>query len=152
MPKEKRPIRLRVFVSLLVVVPVALGMKYYSGPLRWWLNNWGSSFGYEIFFMLIAMFILPRRGAITIIAVCVCLVTCGLEFLQLWKPPLLEWARSTFVGRGLLGNMFSWWDLPAYPLGCLLGWFLLRRITRSGTEENSLSNSFAPSSNLRRGS
>jgi len=26
----------------------------------------------------------------------------------------------------LLGDSFSWWDLPAYPIGCLLGWFLLQ--------------------------
>ncbi len=47
-------------------------------------------------------------------------ITCGLEFLQLWHPPILEQIRSTFIGRASLGTTFSWWDEPHYVLGCVL--------------------------------
>jgi hypothetical protein len=105
-------------------------MKYYAGPGRWWLNNWGASFGYEIFFMLLAFIIYPKRSAITVIAIGVCAVTCVLELLQLWQPPWLQAIRSTWLGQALLGHSFSWRDMPAYPMGCLLGWVLLCFIAR----------------------
>jgi hypothetical protein len=120
--------RLRALGVLLIVVPLALLMKYYSGPGRWWLNNWGASYGYEIFFILLTFIVVPRRTAITAIAIWVCLVTCALELLQLWKPPLLQAVRSTWVGESLLGGQFSWSDLPAYPVGSFLGWLLLHRV------------------------
>ena len=111
-----------------VVVIVGLGMKAYVGPAQWWLNNWGASFAYEIFFMLLLFAAFPGRAGATPIAVGVCVATCALEFLQLWEAPLLETARATVIGRSLLGHAFSWADLPAYPLGCFLGWLLLRSI------------------------
>jgi len=62
------------------------------------------------------------------IAVTVCLVTCLLEFAQMWQPPLLQMVRSTVMGRALLGTTFMWRDLPIYPVGCVLGWLLMRRL------------------------
>jgi hypothetical protein len=43
-----------------------------------------------------------------------------LEFAQLWKPTWLQELRGTLIGAGLLGNTFSWWDLPAYPIACAI--------------------------------
>ncbi len=127
-------LRWRIVLALLAVTAFGLAMKLYAGPGRWWVNNWGpASVAYEMFFMLLVFLVVPRRNAITPIAVGVCVVTCVLEALQLWQPPWLQAVRSTFVGGALLGNDFSWWDYPAYPIGCLLGWFLLRGLVR-GTE------------------
>jgi len=120
-------LRFRIVVALLAVTALGFGMKLYPGPGRWWVNHFGpASVAYEVFFMLLAFLVVPRRRAVTPIAVGVCGTTCVLEFLQLWHPPWLEAARSTFLGECLLGDSFSWWDLPAYPIGCLLGWFLLQ--------------------------
>jgi len=120
-------VRLCTVAALPVVVACGLATKSYPGPGRWWVNDWGpASVAYEVLFMLLAFLVVPRREAITPIAVAVCAITCVLEFLQLWHPLWLQAARSTFPGRMLLGNAFSWWDLPAYPIGCILGWFLLR--------------------------
>jgi hypothetical protein len=121
------PLRLRTLALLLVVVPVGLAASLYSGPGRWWINNWGASLAYEVFFIGVAFLFLPSPSRLGAIAVAVCVATCALEFLQLWKPVWLEAVRSTFVGRAVLGNKFSWKDLPAYPLGCLLGWEIIRR-------------------------
>ena len=120
------PLRLRITLTLLGVVAFGFASKFYPGPGRWWVNNWGpASVAYEVFFMLAAFLAVPRRKAITRIAVGVFTLTCLLEFLQLWQPPWLQTIRSTLLGKALLGNTFSWWDLPAYAIGCLLGWFLL---------------------------
>jgi hypothetical protein len=125
----KQTLRLRLVVALPVVAVLSLGAKFYPGPGRWWVNNYGpASVGYEIFFMLLVFLIVPRPSAITPIAVGVCAATCVLEGLQLWQPPWLKTIRSTFLGGALLGGSFSWWDFPAYPAGCLLGWLLLRRL------------------------
>ncbi|MBN2169776.1 MAG: DUF2809 domain-containing protein [Candidatus Krumholzibacteriota bacterium] len=120
-------LRLRTAVFLGVVVALGLAMKLYAGPGRWWLNNWGASFAYECFFMGAVLLIVGSVSRIGTIAVGVCLGTCALEFLQLWQPDWLVAVRATFVGRSVLGHSFAWADLPAYPLGCLLGWCMLRR-------------------------
>ncbi len=124
------PLRRRTAVFLCVVVVLGFALKYYSGPGRWWLNNWGASVAYEWFFMSVALLVVGSGSRIGTIAAAVCLATCALEFLQLWQPDWLVAVRSTFVGRSVLGNSFSWSDLPAYPLGCLLGWLVLRRLAR----------------------
>lgn len=125
--------RTRILAALLAVTLFGLAMKFYPGPGRWWVNYWGpASVAYEIFFMLLVFLVVPRRRAATPIAVGVCTATCLLEGLQLWQPPWLQAVRSTFLGGALLGDTFSWWDLPAYPVGCLLGWFLLRWLARPG--------------------
>jgi len=119
-------IRIRVLVALAVVTALGFALKSYAGPGRWWVNNWGpASVAYELFFMLLVFLFVPRRSAITPVAVGVCAATCTLELLQTWKPPWLEAVRATFLGRTLLGSSFSWWDMPAYVLGSLLGWWLL---------------------------
>jgi hypothetical protein len=114
-------------LALLAVTALGLAAKFYPGPGAWWVNDWGpASVAYEIFFMLLAFLVVPRRAAITPIAVGVCATTCVLEVLQLWRPLWLQAVREeTFLGGALLGTSFSWWDLPAYPIGCILGWFLL---------------------------
>ncbi len=122
--------RLRAVAALVVVVPAGFSAKYYRGPSQWWINNWGSSFAYEIFFMLLAFVVVCKRSAAVPIAVAVCLVTCLLEFAQRWTPPWLTAIRATFIGQCILGNVFTWWDLPAYPIGCILGCLLLRRLSR----------------------
>ncbi len=122
-------LRWKVVATLALVVPVSLALKFYPGPGRWWLNNWGASIGYEVFFVLVVFLIRPRPRAITAVAVGVCLATCALEFLQLWNPGPLAAVRSTFPGRMVLGNSFSWVDFPAYPAGCFAGWLTLRHLT-----------------------
>jgi len=34
--------------------------------------------------------------------------------------------RSTFLGAGLLGTSFSWWDFPAYVVGAVAGSVVVR--------------------------
>jgi hypothetical protein len=129
------------FVCLAVVVPLGFGLKIYragpghsSVPLQHYLNNSLAGVAYEVFWCLLAFLIWPRRRAIVPICVSVFVATTALEFLQLWHPASpnpLEAARSTFLGRALLGTTFSWMDIPHYAAGCLIGAMCLVAILQS---------------------
>ncbi len=103
-----------------------------SGPLQNFVNHYGpASVCYAVFFILLIFFLFPRPAKILPIAMGVLVWTCLVEFSQLWHPPWLESIRATVAGRLLLGNSFSWWDFPAYPLGCFVGWSLCRLVVNS---------------------
>ena len=130
MNTTRRRSRVLSLVSLLAVVPIGLGLKFYSGPFRAFVNDWASSLAYECLWMLAAFLVFPRRSAILPIAVAVFLGTCVIEVMQLWHPPALEAIRSTFVGRCVLGTSFDPKDFAAYAVGCAIGGLWLRAIAR----------------------
>ena len=118
----------RCLAAALVPVVIALGLacKLYSGPAATFVNNFGpASVAYEWLWMLLAFIVWPERKWIVRIAVVVFVATCLIEFLQLWKHGTLETVRATFLGKMVLGNSFSWWDFPAYLVGCLSGYWIL---------------------------
>jgi hypothetical protein len=117
--------------SLLVIVPVGFYSKFYTGPAANWVNNSLSGVFYEIFWCLL-IFLFGSEGKPWIIAASVLVATCLLEFLQLWHPPFLEFMRSYFIGRAVLGTSFAWSDFPYYFLGCGIGWLGLRRLQKVG--------------------
>jgi Flp pilus assembly protein TadB len=53
-----------------------------------------------------------------------------LEFLQLWHPSFLEFLRSNFIGRTILGTSFTWSDFPYYLVGGGIGWLLMKRLQK----------------------
>lgn len=117
-----RSARTAALLSLAAVTVAGLTAKFYAGPLRHWLNDYGAGVFYEIFWILLAFGLRPsptvaRRAPVWVLA-----ITVALEFLQLWHPPFLEMVRSAFVGRSLIGTTFSWWDFPHYLIGCWIGW------------------------------
>ncbi len=118
-------------VSLLVIVPVGFYSKFYAGPAANWVNNSLSGIFYEIFWCLL-IFLFCSEGKPWIIAASVLVATCLLEFLQLWHPPFLEFMRSYFIGRAVLGTSFAWSDFPYYFVGCGMGWLWLRRLQKVG--------------------
>ncbi len=113
--------QINIIISLLIVIGMGFFFKFYSGVGRQWFNNNGAAIFYEIFCCLFAYWFMGGRKAVDQIPLWVFIITCMLEFLQLWHPPLLEQMRSTFVGRLLLGSTFSCWDFPHYAIGCILG-------------------------------
>ncbi len=125
-------------VTLLGVLVIAgIGTKLYSGRFELWVHNYAGAIVYEVFWIVLLGVLLPRTRIVWI-AASVLIVTCGLEFLQLWHPPFLEIARSNFVGRALLGNGFDRWDFVYYVIGSLLGWLIGQAISprprRSGAD------------------
>lgn len=59
------------------------------------------------------------------------IVTCRLEFLQLWSLSYLQTLRQSFIGHLLLGNTFDQWDLLHYALGAIGGIFLVRALAQT---------------------
>ncbi len=123
-----------VFVALCIVTPAGFLSKSYSGAGYEWFNNYGGGVLYEIFWCLVVFFFAPKKRYATTIAVAVLLITCILETLQLWQPVFLQQARSSFLGKALLGTTFAWWDFPHYILGCLIGWLCMRAISKKSHE------------------
>lgn len=116
--------QLLIFLLLIVIVPIGFYTKYYSGPGEDWVANSMGGLIYEVFWCLIFALIFPSLHPIKI-AAGVFVITCIIEFLQLWHPPFLELIRSNLIGRTILGNSFNWMDFPYYALGCVLGWSTL---------------------------
>jgi hypothetical protein len=104
--------------------------RCYRGPGRIWLNYYATAAIYEIFWCLFVFSVWPRRRRIGVIVVVVFLVTCGLEFMQLWQPAFLQDVRSTLLGAAVIGTDFAWWQFPHYILGCLVAWLLLCLLSR----------------------
>jgi Protein of unknown function (DUF2809) len=119
-----------LWTSLIVIALLGLYSKRgYSGPGALWVRDSLGGVFYEIFWCLVLAIVLPRSTARRI-ALTVLIATCVLEFLQAWHPPLLQLARSNFLGRTVLGSFFDWSDFPYYFLGSTLGWLWLRTIGR----------------------
>lgn len=118
--------RLLVLLSIVVVVLVGYKIRF-SALTPAWLPDLLGSLAYEIFWVLLVVLLWPQvslRGA----AVGVCVVTCGIEFLQLWQTPELTALRQTLPGRLVLGHSFTWLDFPPYFLGSFLGWIWARSL------------------------
>ena len=117
----------RRLISIAIILPLGLYSKRYRGPAWHWVNDSLGGVFYEILWCLVVALLLPRVRAGRI-ATAVLIATCILEFLQLWHPPFLEYLRSFFIGRAILGSYFDWSDFPYYFLGSALGWCWLRAI------------------------
>ena len=114
-------------ISLMIITTIGFYSKFYAGPAKDWVNNSISGAFYEIFWcILISLFIDSIKP--WVIAAFVLIVTCLLEFLQLWHYPVLEWIRSFFIGRTVLGTSFTWSDFPYYFLGCGIGWIWIKQL------------------------
>ena len=118
-------------VSLLIIVPIGFYSKFYTGPAANWVNDSLSGVFYEIFWCIL-VFLFLHNTKPWIIATFVLMMTCLLEFLQLWHPPFLEFIRSYFIGRAVLGTSFTWSDFPYYFLGCSIGWLWMRWLQNAG--------------------
>ncbi|MDZ7374486.1 MAG: DUF2809 domain-containing protein [candidate division KSB1 bacterium] len=132
----------RVLIALLVVVPLGFAFKFYKGPLNGWFNDYGAGVLYEVFWILLASLLFPAPYHRVRIAAAVFVITCGLEFLQLWNAPFLNGIRRSFLGAAVLGSTFSWLDFPHYAIGCLLGYYLLRGVIATGSSSGSVRSGF----------
>lgn len=128
-----------IILSALIVVPMGFLFKYYNGPANQWFNDYGADVLYEVFWCLFAFGFFRSQAAVIQIPIWVFVITCIIEFFQLWHPPLLEEIRATLIGKLLLGTTFVWWDFPHYLLGCVFGWLWLRQLHGIGYAQKSQS-------------
>ena len=99
--------RIRLTLAIAAVVPAGLVIKFcVPGALGKWCNLYGAAVLCEVCWVLVLRLVLPRLAPLTCGAI-VFVVTCALEFLQLWHPPALDAVRRTFLGAALLGTSFE---------------------------------------------
>jgi len=120
-----------LLASIALVTPLGLYLKrYYHGPAEGWVHDSVGGVLYVILWCLVAA-LCNSKWRPAPVATGVLTVTCILEFLQLSHHPLLEWGRSYFLGRTLLGSYFDWYDFPYYFAGAAIGWVGLRALPRA---------------------
>ena len=117
----------RRLLILFALIPIGLGTKFYEGPGAVWVQNYAGALCYEIFWVFAAKTLLPCARLRTV-AAGVFGGTCLLELLQLNTHPVLQWVRSFFLGRALIGTSFDPWDFLYYGIGTGMGVWLNRRL------------------------
>lgn len=132
------PYRLSLLLSLIVVAPLGYVIRF-AGAMPEWLNDALGSVFYEIFWILLIVWVYPQVLPLKA-AIGVCLATCGLEFLQLWQPQWLQALRATVPGRLVLGNTFTWSDFPAYFVGSFAGCLWVRSLHQTLKTRRKVSN------------
>ncbi|MBT3754781.1 MAG: DUF2809 domain-containing protein [Candidatus Cloacimonetes bacterium] len=125
-----KKIRFILLISVLIITPLGFASKFYTGFGAKWFNNSLGGLLYEVFWCLVISLIFIQFKPWKI-ASFVFIVTCFLEFLQLWHPYFLEVLRSTFIGRTIIGNTFVLSDFIYYFLGSLMGCALLVKIKKT---------------------
>jgi len=118
-----------LFGSLLILFVLGFATKFYGGPGSLWVSNHLGDILYETFWCLFIAFCAPQMP-IKKNVLLVFVITCFLEFLQLWHPPFLATLRNTFIGHAILGSHFDIWDIPHYALGCILAYIWLTKIQK----------------------
>lgn len=121
--------RVALLLTIIPIFIVGLSSEFYSGPGQEFFNDYFGDFLYQIFLILLIVFMFPQISPAKI-AWGVFIFNCLIEFSQLWKPPFLQAIRATLFGRLFLGSGFSGEDFIGYILGCTLGWFLVVGLKR----------------------
>ena len=103
-------------VSICLIVPLGFYTKFYTGPETAWVNNSVGGVFYVIFWCLVIFLFYSNTKPIKIVSI-VFISTSFLEFAQLWHPKFLEWLRSFFIGRTVLGTTFTYTDFLYYFIG-----------------------------------
>ncbi|NES87516.1 MAG: DUF2809 domain-containing protein [Moorea sp. SIO2B7] len=126
-------------ISLILVTPLGILSKNYTGIAQEWVHNYAGDILIEIFLCLLLFIFISRKNAIPKIVLIVFLFSAVIEFTQLIKTPFLNQMRSYFLGRLILGTTFAWEDFPYYILGCILGWgwlIMLEKIASNYSQKN----------------
>ena len=135
--KRTNLLKTRVITGLLLFVLSATGLwmwRYYRGWEEYWIRYYISGIVYVMILSFGLFTIMPSRKNVLRIPLIVFVLTCGLEFLQLYKPPILQAFRATLIGAALIGTSFVWLQFPFYIGGALCSYFLLRILFSSATD------------------
>jgi hypothetical protein len=121
--------QIHTIISVLLLIPLGLCSKFYTGPASYWVNNSLSGILYVLFWCLIIFLFFKKIQPLTITGF-VFSITCILEILQLWRPPLLEMVRQTFIGKTLIGTTFVYSDFIYYLIGCIMAYCIMSRLQK----------------------
>lgn len=120
---------------LVILVPIGLLTKLYSGLGREFINNYLGGVFYVIFFIVLTSLIFPKTTLLKISLIIFC-ITCLLEFSQLIQISFLNSLREYFIIRALIGSVFNVFDFIFYFIGALIGFATLTLINKILTNKN----------------
>ena len=132
--KQASLLRIRIISLILLFVLSIMGFwlwRYYRGWAESWIRFYISGIVYVMILSVSLFAAVPSRKNVLRISLVVFILTCGLEFLQLYKPPVLQAFRATLIGAALIGTCFVWLQFPFYIVGALFSYLLLRFIFSS---------------------
>jgi hypothetical protein len=108
--------RKRLFLILLLLIPIGLSTKFYQGPFEQWVHLYAGDIFYPMFWYFLVRFVWPRFPyvwcAVSVFGFCALV-----EVSQLWRPAFLQTLRRTFLGAVVLGSGFDWPDFVYYAIG-----------------------------------
>ncbi len=125
--------RRRTVVLLAAVALTGLSAKFFPFGGSDWPAKYGAGVFYEIFWILLIFFFVPRRDAAVWGPAGVFAATCFLEWLQGIRFPALDALRSNFAGEIILGQTYDPADFIFYGAGCLLGGWMVLKIYDQST-------------------
>lgn len=124
-------LKVRIISAVLSLALAAMGFwmwKYYHGWAQHRIRFYVSGIVYVLVWSVGLFAVLPGRKNIWRIPLIVFVLTCGLEFLQLYQPQFLQAVRTTLAGAAILGTCFIWLQFPYYIAGALCSYLLLKFI------------------------
>ena len=122
-------------LSIVIIIPIGILCKFYDGPASVWVSDSLGGVFYVIVWCLLIFLIFSKMRPIIIVSL-VFVITCLLEFLQLLHPSFLEFFRSFFIGRTILGTSFTWSDFPYYFIGCVISYFWIKLLKKLNFKNN----------------
>ena len=118
--------RNRIFAAFVIVavIPAGLISRHFrssaaSHTPTGFLTTYSGDTLWPIMFYFFGRFLLPKSSYRTLFIATIAL-TLGIEFGQLWKPPVLQWLREQPISGFLLGNTFLWSDVACCVLGAII--------------------------------
>ena len=109
---------------------------YWRENFTGWLRESGGGIPYVVFWIMFLFVLFPRPQWAFSFSGIATGITCALEVFQLWKPAWLTEIRESAVGAALLGSGFSWQDFPPYFLGGVIGYLILKAVSRVSASTN----------------
>lgn len=114
---------------ILLVAALGISAKLLPFAKGTWICNHLSGLFYVTELCLILYLFFPDHSS-GVLGLGAFFITALLEILQLWHPAFLEWVRSSFIGRSILGSTFNWMDYPYYVGGAVLGVVILELVRK----------------------
>ncbi len=117
--------RIAIIKFLIVIVPLLLSMKFYTGPGEEWIRHY---FGAVVFIILASLLIQLVFQSLRIkrILFSVFLLASALELLQHFFPALFSALNNGLFNQSLLGTHFSLHKIPYYGVGAFIGYYILK--------------------------
>lgn len=127
--------RTRLLAASMIALVIPLGLlarSHRAGATLETLDGFLATYAgdtlWPVMFYFMGRFVWPAARCRTLVWA-VLAITLGLEFSQLWKPPLLQFLRAQPISGFILGNHFIWSDvvccLAGTALAFVIDWLFL---------------------------